>query len=59
MGDHKQRNSEVEENMTETVNNENTKRKPYSKPEVIHELELETRAGSPTGVDPIDILPKQ
>ena len=25
-------------------------RKPYEKPEIIHELELETRAGS--GVDP-------
>lgn len=30
-------------------------RKPYEKPEIIHELELETRAGSPippSGIDP-------
>lgn len=27
---------------------EETERKPYQKPEIIHELELETRAGSPT-----------
>lgn len=26
---------------------EDTERKPYQKPEIIHELELETRAGSP------------
>ncbi len=53
--------------MTATVNNENTNResyhkagrKPYSKPEITHELELETRAGTPAGIDPIDILPKQ
>ena len=25
-------------------------RKPYTKPEIIHELELETRAGSPLGM---------
>ena len=25
-------------------------RKPYAKPEIIHELELETRAGSPLGM---------
>jgi hypothetical protein len=33
--------------------------KPYSKPEIIHELELETRAGSPlTGIDtdPLDLI---
>jgi len=39
-------------------------RKPYAKPEIIHELELETRAGSPLGMpDPLDPLglglPKQ
>jgi hypothetical protein len=27
----------------------NVMRKPYSKPEIVHELELETRAGSPLG----------
>jgi hypothetical protein len=31
-------------------------RKPYVKPEIIHELELETRAGSPTFTDPLDLL---
>jgi hypothetical protein len=32
-------------------------RKPYAKPEIIHELELETRAGSPLGIpDPFDPL---
>ena len=39
-------------------------RKPYAKPEIIVELELETRAGSPLGIpDPFDPLgrglPKQ
>ncbi len=33
-------------------------RKPYSKPEIIYNLELETRAGSPLGIpdtlDPLD-----
>ena len=38
-------------------------RKPYTKPEIIHELELETRAGSPLGMpdlfDPLGLgLPK-
>jgi hypothetical protein len=28
-----------------------TERKPYTKPEIVHELELETRAGSPLGKD--------
>ena len=32
-------------------------RKPYTKPEIIHEPELETRAGSPLGMpDPFDPL---
>jgi hypothetical protein len=35
-------------------------RKPYEKPEIIHELELETRAGSPNpppfSFDPLDGL---
>jgi len=32
-------------------------RKPYAKPEIIHELELETRAGSLLGMpDPFDPL---
>lgn len=30
-------------------------RKPYSKPEILHEIELETRAGSPLGSP--DVLP--
>jgi len=33
------------------------KRQPYSKPEIIHELKLETRAGSPLGLpDDLDKL---
>jgi hypothetical protein len=32
-------------------------RKPYTKPEIIHELELETRTGSPLGMpDEFDLL---
>ena len=32
-------------------------RKPYTKPTIVHELELETRAGSPLGMpDPMDPL---
>ena len=31
-------------------------RKPYSKPEIIHELELEVRTGSPLPNDPFDVL---
>jgi hypothetical protein len=30
-------------------------RKPYAKPKVIHELELETRAGSPQSPPGLDI----
>jgi hypothetical protein len=29
-------------------------RKPYVKPEIIHELDLETRAGSPNLPDPLN-----
>jgi hypothetical protein len=31
-------------------------RKPYIKPEVIEELDLETRAGSPASADPANPL---
>lgn len=32
-------------------------RKEYIKPEIVHELDLETRAGSPVGFDdPFDLL---
>jgi hypothetical protein len=32
-------------------------RKEYVKPEILHELELETRAGSPVGLDdPFNLL---
>lgn len=30
-------------------------RKPYAKPEIIHELELETRAGTPLAPPGLDI----
>jgi len=33
-------------------------RKPYNKPDVVHDLELEVRTGSPIGTDPFDILDK-
>jgi hypothetical protein len=29
-------------------------RKLYVKPQIIHEFDLETKAGSPLGVDPLD-----
>ena len=32
-------------------------RKPYTKPKIILELELETRAGTPLVIDPLDPLP--
>jgi hypothetical protein len=31
-------------------------RKPYTKPKILHELALETRAGTPLVVDPLDPL---
>jgi hypothetical protein len=34
------------------MENVTIERKPYEKPEVIHEYELETRAGSPLAPDP-------
>jgi len=34
------------------MEHEELQRKPYEKPEIIHELELETRAGSPLSSDP-------
>jgi hypothetical protein len=38
----------------------NVMRKPYSKPEIVHELELETHAGSgPLGVPELLDLPEQ
>ncbi len=40
----------MEDNMVAEVG-----RKPYSKPEIIHEIDLEVRAGSPIpGVSPLD-----
>jgi hypothetical protein len=32
---------------------DDVERKDYVKPAIIHELQLETRAGTPTGVDPL------
>ncbi len=34
------------------VVHEEIEKKPYIKPEIVEELDLETRAGSPLGVDP-------
>lgn len=39
------------EDFTQHTETENTV-KTYSKPAIIHELKLETRAGSPLGIDP-------
>jgi len=39
------------EDFTQHAETENTV-KTYSKPAIIHELKLETRAGSPLGIDP-------
>jgi hypothetical protein len=40
----------------EGVVSEEKDRKPYSKPQIIREMELETRAGSPLPQGPIDPL---
>jgi hypothetical protein len=34
--------------------NENESRKPYRKPEIIHEMDLETRAGSVPTLETLD-----
>lgn len=31
-------------------------RKPYAPPQIIHETQLEVRAGSPLGLDPLEDL---
>ena len=47
---------EVTEVEQERVGAHSQTRKPYAKPAIIHELELETRAGSPLQplIDPLD-----
>ncbi len=35
------------------INAESVAVKPYIKPIIVHELKLETRAGSPLSIDPI------
>ena len=57
----KGKNTKVEGNGVET---RPPTRKPYAKPKIIHELELETRAGSPLSIhdqlDPLGLeLPKE
>ena len=39
------------------MDNADSERKPYTKPEIVHELELETRAGSPLSLpeDPLKV----
>ncbi len=37
-------------------NQESLFRKPYKKPQIIHELDLEIRTGSPINLNPIDIF---
>lgn len=49
--------------MQSTIIQESMERKAYSAPAIVHELKLETRAGSPLGrpelVDPLGIDPTQ
>lgn len=40
---------------TESTGKQAEARKLYRKPEIIHELELEARAGSPLHVDPFSL----
>ncbi len=51
------------EDVQSTLKQESIERKAYSAPAVVHELKLETRAGSPLGrpelVDPLGIDPTQ
>ena len=47
-------NSSIPTPLSNEVETEPSLRKVYSKPAIIHELELETRAGSPLGVDPFE-----
>jgi hypothetical protein len=44
------------ESLGEVVMEKIETRKPYEKPEVIHELELETRAGSPLSFPGSDLF---
>jgi len=43
--------------VNETAQQNTEERKPYIKPQILHELELETRAGSPENVLPDFLLP--
>lgn len=36
--------------------NEKQERKPYESPTVVYEAPLEVRAGSPIGIDPLDLF---
>lgn len=45
--------------MTQDIETKSKERKPYTKPEIIHELDLETRAGSPNFPDPLDFSAPQ
>lgn len=39
-----------------TMTPEREQRKPYAKPEIVHELKLETRAGTSSNmIDPLDL----
>ena len=47
----------TEKNLTSDIKEqENDKVKPYQKPAIIHELELEVHAGSPVDDNPLDLL---
>ena len=40
----------------ETKSLESPERKPYEAPAVIYETQLEVRAGTPEGIDPLDLF---
>jgi hypothetical protein len=40
----------------EANSREYSERRPYEAPAVIYETQLEVRAGTPVGVDPLDLL---
>lgn len=52
----RQSTSQVEGAVGGNGSDQPDERKPYAKPEISHELELETRAGSPLGISPFDVL---
>ncbi|NJN44696.1 MAG: hypothetical protein HC806_08250 [Anaerolineae bacterium] len=46
--------SSIPSTPSENLEKDPTLKREYVKPAIIHELELETRAGSPLGIDPFE-----